>query len=1145
MYIKQLDIDNFKSFNRKTSISFDSGFTVISGPNGSGKSNIIDCILFILTLSGSRILRAERLPDLINLNSGRNYAEASLTFSDGTIIKRRIKQGTSNYYTYLYLNGKPCKQGELLDFLAGRGIVPHGYNVVMQGDINRIIEMSDFERRRIIDEIAGVAEFDTKKALSYEELGTVRERIQTETIYLDELSARLQKLEKERSQALKYRELLDESKKLTIFRSAALIVSKTSEINALKEGTEKDNSEVKKLDDDISWAVHERDFVKEDITRIDKEISSRTGSEYMTLVSKIAEAKAAIDGFERSIENTNKEKDDNNVHLSQVFASSKKQEERLSEKDTYIRNLMVDRTGLSMTVATVTKERDRIKKEIDEKGRLLQEDEDNLRLLREKVSDFKDKRGDLIREQDMHIERSRIRSAEESRLSSLMFTLNSEILAKKQKSEETIKALETITYQKTEFDRNINSVDIDLYSKREALEILQKQIRDLRQDIIRKEAQQQAQGKYSRAIEAVLSMEGVYGTIADLAKCSPEYATALNVAAGGRLSFVVVEDDKVASDAIDYLKEHKLGRVTFLPLNKLKPKPLPTLPRGDDVIGFARELLSYDPEYDSAFRIVFGSTIVVDTLASARRRIGEIRMVTLDGSLVEKSGSMTGGSNRQGISGFGQNSEDELKVLSVRLSGLMAEERSISDALTTLSESRESISKDRGLIDNEIVRLRTLQDSIAEALLLQESEYNSVKDQINAGKDGTPTSNDLALIENKISDLNKDISACVGRIDEISTRIDGTGIPELFDSMDRIVLQVEESERRLKNKETDIFESQRERAFIQKQIEQYQEDMGRINGFNERLSEEIVRMNDGITAKKQEIADVSAEVEKMTEEISDLQEERSRQSEKEESLDLNVRELMGKKDRIILRIETLEEKISLLSGEIEMLKQEACNETTDLSVEEIDNRLKGIATAVESLGAVNMRAIEDYEQVEVQANARQGKLEVLQRELKEISERIEMFSRKKLEAFMEAYNSIDKNFSEIFAKLTMGTGELCLENYDDPFSGGLSFTVQPRDKNVHHLAALSGGEKSLTTLAFIFSLQSYIPAPFYAFDEVDMNLDGANVERIADMIKSLSMSSQFISISLRKPMIEVADHIVGVTIRPDKSTLVTGVSVDD
>ena len=204
MHITELEIDNFKSFSKKTKIPFLEGFTVISGPNGSGKSNIIDSILFVLALSSSRNLRAEKLTDFINHDSGRNTAEVALEFSDGTKIRRRIKRTANGYYSYNYLNERLCKQSDIIDHLSKRGIIPHGYNVVMQGDVTRIMEMSDFERRKIIDEIAGVSEFDAKKQQALAELDVVRLRIEREELLVVDLAKRAHVLKKERAHALEY-----------------------------------------------------------------------------------------------------------------------------------------------------------------------------------------------------------------------------------------------------------------------------------------------------------------------------------------------------------------------------------------------------------------------------------------------------------------------------------------------------------------------------------------------------------------------------------------------------------------------------------------------------------------------------------------------------------------------------------------------------------------------------------------------------------------------------------------------------------------------------------------------------------------------------------------------------------------------------
>lgn len=1146
MHITHLETDNFKSFGRKTKIPFLPGFTVISGPNGSGKSNIIDSILFVLALSTSRSLRAERLTDLINLNSGRNTAEVEITFSDGTVIRRRIKRTETTYYNYLYLNGRPCRQADLLDFLAQRGIVPHGYNVVMQGDINRIIEMSDLERRKIIDEIAGVAEFDQKKGLASEELDRVRVKIQEQNAHLEELDVRLKQLEKQREQALLYRSLQDRLKFLTSCRSAARLAARQRELDALQAGIEEEEKALAQADADISWTSHERDFIKKDIAAIDLEISAKTGSEYMALISRIAEAKAAIEGFKRDIERQQKEKDENEKRLGTIYGEVKRQDERLSLKNAEIRDLSIDRTNLAMTVAAVKSEYTRIEKEIEKKTAEHRQDEEMIRQLHSELATRKDERSVLLQEQNIMIERSRMRNAEEDRLRSRMALLQRDLVSVRDEAESGGKTLLAVEEEKREYDRRVGLLDTDLYSKRDSQDRLRKDIRDLKIEINRKEAQQQAQGKYGKAIEAVLAMDGVFGTIASLARCRAEYATALNIAAGGRLHFVVVEDDQVASDAIRFLKDQNLGRVTFLPLNKLRPKPLPEPPKGQDIIGFATDLLDYDPRFDAAFRVVLAGTVVVDTLEHARRRIGSFRMVTLDGSLLEKTGSMTGGSVRKEAGGFGSSFEDELRHLHAELSRLTAEEASLSDTLSRASAERDEVQKRRVELEGQVVSARAGVDAVLRRQTAMEAEIQGIEEQIAALNAASPAGpQDLAALEEKITGISAGISDIQKRIDALVDKLEGTGVPDLLDQLDQGKMQVDETERRLRNKDNDVAEAQRERGYIERTIAEHKQQMDHIREQSQRYDAGMAQARSSISGKEGEIAQAEQILSTYSRDIEDLQIRRTDLSAQADGFEDKIRDLTGKRERISVKIETLSQKEKDLSGEITVLCEEAGGVTTDMSLEEVEEEMGSVMLKIDRIGDVNMRAIEEYEQVSLIATERKERLEVLGRELAEIQERIEMFSRKKLEAFQTAYHAIASNFREIFARLTVGTGELKLENEEDPFAGGLSFAVQPRDKKVHHLAALSGGEKSLTTLAFIFSIQKYIPAPFYAFDEVDMNLDGANVERIADLIKEQSRTSQFINISLRKPMIDSADRIIGVTIRPDKSTLVTGVSMND
>jgi len=906
--------------------------------------------------------------------------------------------------------------------------------------------------------------------------------------------------------------------------------------------------EEKKLGDqiagDIATKSKKRDLIRDEIVTIDQKIAAKTGSEYLALVSRIAEAKAAIDGLYRSIDRARRDKEEADRRVSDLFAVIKRQEDRVSTLDTSMRNLMIDRTNLSMTITAVQKEYDRIVQAIARETKGLEEEEKKLEHLRSTVQSIKEERGDLLRQQDLLIERSRMRSAEYDRLTSRILAIESDIKEKEEDIAALTIALSRLTDEKREHDQKIAVIDTEFYTKREEHDRLIRQIRDLKVDIGKKEAQQQAQGRYNRAMEAVLEMDGVFGTIGELATCKSDYATALSVAAGAKIHFVVVESDQVAAEAIRYLQEHKLGRVTFLPLNKLNPKPLPSLPHGSDVIGFALDLLDYDPKFESAFRVVFGSTLVIDTLEHARKRIGSARMVTLDGSLLEPSGTMTGGSLKKDSGGFGSSTVDEVKQLSSHLAILMSEEQALSEIVKAHMAERERVQGRRLELEGAIVRAKGQLESAesSKAHLLSEKESLVKQRDEAAGVSGSHL--ELAHVEKTIEEKNKAICDIQTEIDDIIEHLSETGIPLLYEQRDEAEREINEIQRRLQNKEQELGEARMELGFAQKTLEEERLRMEQIREQIKRYDEEIEEYQCEIEKRKQEISDAERTAAQFSEEIEVLRTERSELSRKVDLFDNEVRECIGKREKVLLKIESMEERLGTLNSEISLLAAEAGDCTTDLSEEEIEAKSQQVIGLIDRLGDVNMRAIEEYDQVHAVVAERMSRIETLQREMKEIKERIEFFSKKKYEAFHEAFTAIDANFRDIFSRLTMGSGQLILENPEDPFTGGLSFAVQPRDKKVHHLSALSGGEKSLTTLAFIFSIQRYIPAPFYAFDEVDMNLDGSNVVRIAEMIRELSATSQFINISLRKPMIDAADRVLGVTIRPDKTSLVTGVSID-
>ncbi|WP_421908860.1 chromosome segregation protein SMC [Methanolacinia petrolearia] len=1142
MYITELEIDNFKSFAKKTKIPFYEGFTVISGPNGSGKSNIIDSILFCLALSSARGLRAEKLTDLINLNSGKNTAEVSITFSDGTKVRRKIKRTPHGYYSYNYLDDRGCKQGDIVDLLSRHGIKSEGYNVVMQGDITRITEMSDVERRKIIDEIAGVAEFDKKRDQALSELEIVRERIEREELLLAELERRLKDLEKERAQAVKYREW---SEKLEYFRSChsfAKLKEKKNELGAIRELILSQKEEIEKINSKKVTEEEKIEELRKNVLELEKEINEKSGKEYLELLSEIESAKGRISVSEQTIVRLQQSIESNKETVQRVFMDKKRAESRVQECSDSLRSMSIDRSNLSMEVSGLRADLEDVEAKLQKESSALEGAKEKLFELMDGLEKKKGERSEFLNQQDVLIEKSRMRTDEKERLSSRIALIDQEFAEKSSLCVEYRSELKKLEDQKKTIDAGLSKAEVELFENRSALEKIRNEIRGLERDLMRLEAQQQASGgPGGNALDAVLGMDGVIGTVAQLGKAPAEYAAALDIAAGGRLRNVVVENDAVAADAIRFLKERRLGRMTFLPLNKLRaPESYPSLDK--NVINYAVNLLDYDSRHDVVFRHVFGTTVVVDKMDTARKMIGRYRMVTLDGDLVEKAGAMTGGSQQKRISGFGVAADEEIKKLVGAISGLRVQEADLASAVERFTAEVDESRAKRSTFDEQMSRFRMLSEEYGRMIENLEDEKNGVlrrQEEIQGEVSGAGEK--LAEIEGLVENISNEIQQIQDEYNQLRKRHDDTDLPALTESYEQLKKRYEEADRRLRNKDSDISDLQRERQHFQKRVEELDLDREKLETGISSFEEEISSCRQAIEENKEIIEDLEDKRMNFSEELNALYEKRDDLNEKILGVEKIVITFEAEVERKDLQIHSLGEKEKEVLQNIDELSEAAGDFETDLSLKEIEESLEESESALRKIGAVNMLAIEEYDRVAGRVEERSSKKAVLSNERTKIIERIEHYEKLKFDSFMEAYSAIDTNFRKIFARLTEGSGNLVLENEDDPFSGGMTFAVQPRGKKVHLLSALSGGEKSLTTLAFIFSIQQYMPAPFYALDEVDMMLDGSNVERVSKMIGELSANAQTICVSLRKPTVERADRIIGVTILPDKSTYVTGV----
>jgi chromosome segregation protein len=838
------------------------------------------------------------------------------------------------------------------------------------------------------------------------------------------------------------------------------------------------------------------------------------------------------------------EKQKHQQQQTSIFAERKRYESFIEKYTSSLRELMIDKSTLAITLSTVEEEKVRIVEALSSYGEKERDIEQQYQTLDKEIREKKEARNVLIRNQDVLLERSRMRNSETERLFSKLKQIEDESVTIRESLASAKKAYEESQHQLRQFETAVHAAEKEVYRQREKHENLSRRVREIQYELHRKEAQQQASGRYGKAIEAVLSMEGVHGTLSSLGRCKPEYATALNVAAGNRLNFIVVERDDVAAAAISYLKDHNLGRATFLPLNKLRPPTLPAVRKDAAVIGLAVNLLEFHQKFSAAFLVVLGGTVVMRSLSDAQARMGQYRMVTLDGSLIERSGSMTGGSLQQKPSiGFGMSFVDDLHVLSEQLSALSREEEMCKASYSQANTERDHLLGKHVEVSEQLVRTKVVHDEYERRLNNFSVERADIEAQLlEHSKESDGTSGELARIEKERALLTQDINECTTKIESLSQFFEDDVFLKLNESLDQIHMQIEEVKRRISVKDSSIADEQREKSFAKRSLDSLFTQDDEIRTKITSLDEEVSELRASISTYESSISKAHIRQREFTEQLAELQSQRDTLLVCLSTVDDEIRKFNGEIEKISGIIVGLEAKKEQISEELATSSSEE-HEATDMSLEEIEQKVAAAEYDLSHLGLVNMYAIEEYEVVCDKLARRKEKVEVLSREHAEICERIERYSLMKHDAFMQTYTAISDNFREVFAKLTVGSGEIVLENTEDPFLGGLSFAVRPHHKNVHLLASLSGGEKSLTTLAFIFSIQKYLPAPFYAFDEVDMNLDTSNVERIADMIRDLCNNSQFLSISLRKPMIDASDRLIGVTVREDKSTLVTGVSM--
>jgi len=1131
-YITKVVVEGFKSYGRKRKeIPLGEGFIAIVGPNGSGKSNIGDAISFALGLASSKVLRAKNLSYLIWSKGDKraDYALVEVHFKNGgafpieeeeIVFSRKV---FSNGRSVFKINGKPVKERDVKELLTRVGITENTYNVVLQGDIIHFLKMTPIQRRKLIEEIAGIGEFDEKKQKALEELGELEVKLKELKLILDELRERLKVLERDKKALLEYRELSRKREEIKRKIAAKEYHRYRKGYLALREELERKEQELERNKKEKEELLKKLSQVEANLEEVEsllepyreklgkfqtqeeyliKEIETLNGN-LTDLLNQKGELQKRLEYLKRKLSETLQRKGEVEGKLQTLKEKQKPLEEKLKELDI---------------------ELSKLEEELRSAIKGLEESEKKLKTLREE----EDKKEKILRVLLREIDtlEGKITQTEEN-LKNL----------KGQKGELLRGILGNFTNEKQKWEKLIEEKEKGYNLFRERLGQIDrklKAVREKREELSRELLKLEAKLQLSEngAVEFLKrNVKGVYGTVAELIRVGEEkYLTAVEIAGGNRLRHVVVENEETAKRCIGLLKEHNLGRITFIPINRIRATSPTFLPRVRGVIDFVYRLVDFDPHFEKAVLYVFGDTILVEDFEAAKRLgIGTYRMVTLEGELFEKGGTITGGTvKNQNLlrEGFLKSRIEELRqevtYLEKREEKLLREREKLKEKLWeeegTINYARRKLRELENEQTNALERLKKLEERIAKG----EEYLKFLKKELKEKDEKAET------LQEEIVSLREEIERVNSKREEYLKTVSQSGLEDIKTRRNGLLKEISTLKGEIQRLEKTLIA-------LQKEEENLKGKIGEIQKTIEEKGQEIEKTKLLIEEKKQKLGKVREEFKKTGENISKLIERRELLKGERDRLkgDLALLEAKGEKlsrerEKLLMELTRLKENMENLLNSLGGKPLEEPKEETSLLkklLTEIENRLS-------ALGNVNFRAEEEYGEVFKRFREYGEKYQTLEREKKALIEFIGEIEKKKERIFKATFNAINKNFKEIFAFLSPGgKAYMEIEKPHDIFSGGLNMFVKPRGKEVKYLEAMSGGEKTLAALSLIFALQRYKPAPFYYFDEVDAHLDEVNAVRVGELIKEYSKRAQFIVVTLRESVAYLADKLIGVTSR--------------
>lgn len=1190
VYVQQVKLSCFKSFGGSVEIPLNPGFTVVTGPNGSGKSNIIDGILFCLGLASSRGMRAERLPDLINHRMVRQgkaaEASVSVTLALGdwqppevepdaepdamevagpwidpqqqeVVIGRRIRLAPGGTYSSTYsIGAESCSLSQLQVQLRRLRIDPTGSNVVMQGDVTRIVSMGGRERREIIDELAGVALFDQRIEQCRGKLTDVRDHEERCHIVEGELRTSRQRLERDCGKARRYQQLRDQlhqsrQQELVLLWEASC---RQRDDLVARQGQNRQEQQALQTQREQLTDTHHRKV--QALQEIQAQVKALGEDQLLSVQATLAGLQSRERELQRSLQNQDQD------HLEQRHHDWRGRWRRMEAAVEALAGANHDaqletvdgRCGDTQRV--VEQQRQRLEALAHRSGswlQLYQQRQQAMAALRSSIQPLRTEQLQLqeqLKQEEQQLQDGREQQQQAETSHRQHQAKLDDLTARKGQLQQRLEAL------RTECNEGNSALKL-LQRSRQRLERDQVQ---LEQDLVklesRREALQESRGTGALRLILDSGLPGIHGPVAKLGEVEPPHRLALEVAAGARLNHVVVDDDQIAAQAIALLKRHRAGRLTFLPLNRLRtPAASAATARSLRLPGLvdrAVNLVHFDPVYGQVFAHALGDTLVFETLHQARRLLGQHRCVTLEGELLERSGAMTGGNlqRRQDRLGFSRSEQaDEAEPLRQRLLELGQH----------LSACRRQEAQQSRTVDAVQTRLTDVSCRLAAV----EAEHGSVLAQ-------------HGPLATRLDQQRQRITASAARIRERQGRLQALDGKLKAQQQQLVTLEAaaaadgdatlvsgqwHQLQEELKAAEAQHTANLAQREVLRSALREHRLNEQRLADQRQLLQQEgdqLERERETLNQRRQELSAHQQRLEQerrtMEAKLQELQQVLGQQRRQRDQLETAVAQLNQKIHQSTWRQQQLAEKhqalrdqqtaieaqIRLQQAELPDPRPQLPDTLRAMGLEALQQHVHKLEQDLQALEPVNMLALEELAELETRLAAIGKRLTVLQEEREGVLQRIETMASLRKKAFMEAFTAVNGHFKEIFTQLSDGEGHLQLEDETDPLAGGLTLVAHPKGKVMRRLNAMSGGEKSLTALSFLFALQRFRPSPFYALDEVDSFLDGVNVENLARLIARQAQLAQCLVVSHRRPMIAAAQRTLGVTQARGAHTQVIG-----